>query len=151
MSSAKSASQSVDEARDRICHEFARMLNSGAWTVRIRIATMPEGNNEVWFYSHRANLWRKEPDRVTDPELVLAIEETVEMLATRERADEWTIRRHDSHDVHDFVVRFHRGKLEQRLGANLESALEGLLFRDGHDSKRDKRRAIRTPRRDETM
>lgn len=146
MSSANGGSRAVDEARQFICREFARMLNAGAFTVRIRIARNGDGPAEAWFYSHRPRGWHKEPDAITDHELVSAIQETLDMLASREHTDEWSVRRSQSRAYDDTDVQFHREKLEHRLGEKLGSTLAGVLFRDSHDSKKDKRHAIRTPR-----
>lgn len=146
MSSAKAGSRAVDEARQVICREFARMLNAGTFTVRVRVAHSGDGAAEAWFYAHRSRGWRKEPDAITDPELVSAITETLDMLASRQHTDEWSVRRNKSRAYDDTDVQFHREKLEHRLGAKLGSALAGVLFRDSHDSKKDKRHAIRTPR-----
>lgn len=146
MSSAKAGSLAVDQARQLLCREFARMLNAGTFTARVRIAHSSDGPAEAWFYAHRSRGWRKEPDAITDPELVSSIKETLDMLASREHTDEWSIRRHENPAYDDTDVQFHREKLEHRLGEKLESALAGVLFRDSHDSKKDKRHAIRTPR-----
>ena len=146
MSSAKAESSAVDEARRVICREFARMLNAGTSTTRVRIVQSSGEPTEAWFYSHGDDGWHKEPGGITDPKLVLALEETLEMLASREHTDEWSARKQASSDFHDTELKFHRDKVESRLGDQLESALSGLLFRDRHDSKKDKRHAIRTPR-----
>jgi hypothetical protein len=146
MSSAKAESLVIDDARQLICREFARLLNDGNSMVRVRVARSGGKPSEAWFYSHRDNDWRKEPGGITDRPLVEALAETLEMLATREHGDEWSARKRTSADYHDTEVKFHRAKLESRLGVKLESALAGLLFRDSHDSKKDERHAIRTPR-----
>jgi len=146
MSSAKAESLVIDKARQLICREFARLLNDGNSMVRVRIARTGGKPSEAWFYAHRDNDWQKEPQVITDQPLVEALAETLEMLATREHTDEWSARKRTSADYHDTEVKFHREKLDPRLGAKLESVLVGLLFRDSHDSKKDKRHAIRTPR-----
>ncbi|MBI3862585.1 MAG: hypothetical protein HY290_11900 [Planctomycetia bacterium] len=85
-------------------------------------------------------------EAITDPRLVQALEEALAMLASKRHADEWSARRHSSPDHDDVDLQFHRDKLEDRSGEQIESLLAGLLFRDRHDSKKDKRQAIRTPR-----
>jgi hypothetical protein len=145
MSSAKAESLAVDEARRIICHQFARMLNAGSFTVRVRVAHNGDSAG-VLFYSHSDEGWQKESDALTERTLVLAVEETLEMLASKKHADEWSARQQASADHRDIDVQFHREKLEHHLGARLESTLAGLLFGDLHDSKKDKRRGIRTPR-----
>jgi hypothetical protein len=146
MSSARLQSASVDKARQLISREFARLLNAGNYLVRVRIVRIGDEPAEAWFYAHHDNDWHKESGGITDRALVLALVETLEMLATKEHADEWSARKRASADYHDTEVKFHSDKLKSRLGGKLESALAGLLFRDAHDSKKDKRRAIRTPR-----
>jgi len=146
MSSARLQSAATDKARQLIGREFARLLNAGNHLVRVRIVRTGEQPAEAWFYSHRDNDWHKEPGGITDRALVLALAETLDKLATRQHSDEWSARKRTSADFHDTEFKFHRDKLESRLGAKLESALAGLLFRDAHDSKKDKRHAIRTPR-----
>lgn len=146
MSSAKAESRAVDEARQLICREFARMINAGTSTTRVRIVRAGGEPTEAWFYSHGDEGWHKEPGGITDQKLVRALEQTLEMLASREHTDEWSARTQASSDYHDTDVRFHREKIDSRLGKQLESALTGLLFRDSHDAKKDKRHAIRTPR-----
>jgi hypothetical protein len=135
----------VDEARQLICHRFARMLNAGSFSVRVRITQSP-GEEAARFYSHRHNEWHKDADPITDPQLVQAVDETMEMLASREHTDQWLARKHSSSDYRDVDLQFHRDKLEHRLGAQLEAALAGFLFRDSHASAKDVRRGIRTPR-----
>jgi len=145
MSSAKAESTAVDEARRIICHEFARILNAGSFTVRVRVSH--QGDSAVaLFFSHRDEGWQKASDDLTDLTLVAGIEETLEMLASKQHADEWSARKQAHADHSDVDIRFHREKLEHHLGARLESTLTGLLFGDIHDSKKDKRRNIRTPR-----
>lgn len=146
MSSSKAEGSAIDAARQVICREFARMLNAGTSTTRVRIVRTSGEPTEAWFYSHGDDGWHKEPGGITDRKLALALEETLEMLASREHSDEWSARKQSSSDFHDTDFHFHRDKVEPRLGDQLESALEGLLFRDRHDSKKDKRHAIRTPR-----
>ncbi len=146
MGSAKAESLAVDEARQWICREFARLLNAGNFVARVRIVKTGGEPSEAWLYAHRDNDWHKEPGVITDRNLVQALAETLDMLATREHADEWLARKRNSADYHDTEMKFHREKLETRLGAKLESVLWGVLFHDSHDSRKDKRRNIRTPR-----
>jgi hypothetical protein len=146
MKSANEDTTVVDEARQLICHRFARMLNAGSFSVRVRITQSPAEAPAVRFYSHRHNEWHKEHDPITDPQLVRAIDETMQMLASKEHADQWLARKHASSDYRDVDLQFHRDKLEHRLGGQLEAALAGFLFRDSHDSAKDVRRGIRTPR-----
>jgi hypothetical protein len=147
MSSAKTGSLAVDQARQFLCREFARSMNAGNFTVRVRIARLSTGPVAAWFYSHRDDGWHKEPESVTDRELVVALDETLDMLASRGHCDEWLSRRHKAADHCDTDLQFHREKLEGHLGDNLEWLLTGLLFRDNHESKKDVRHSVRVPRR----
>lgn len=146
MSSTKTGSSEVDQARELLCRVFAQMLNAGSFTVHTRIVKSSDKSTEAWFYAHRDDGWQKEPEGVTDRELVRALQEAVAMLASKGHADEWSAKQHSSADCQDTDLQFHRDKLEDRIGKKLESALMGLLFRDSHDSKKDIRRSIRTPR-----
>ena len=146
MSSAMRGNLAVDRARETLCREFARMLKSGACTLRTRIVVSSNRPVEAWFYVHRDNGWQKEPGGVTDREHVHALQETLDMLASRGHADEWSAKQQATADHRDTDIQFHRDKLQHRLGAKLESALTGILFRDSHDSKKDVRRSIRIRR-----
>jgi hypothetical protein len=146
MSSAKTGSLAIDQARQFLCREIARSMNAGKFSVRVRIARLSTGPVAAWFYSHRDDGWHKEAESVTDRELVIALDETLDMLASKGHCDEWLSRRHRAADHSDTDLQFHREKLDAQLGERLESVLAGLLFRDGHESKKDVRHAIRTPR-----
>lgn len=146
MSSATEASLAIDEARQMLSREFARCLNAGKHTIRVRIVKSTDSPVEAWFYVHSSDGWQKEPHPVTNGALVGALDETLEMLASQEHHDEWAVRRHAHSDGLDTDFQFHLGKLQDHLGERLELALAGLLFRDRHDSKKDMRRSIRTPR-----
>jgi hypothetical protein len=146
MSSSKAGSLVIDEARQAICREFARCLNAGSFEVRIRMVN--SGNHPVaaMFYAHKSKGWQKQPESIDDPELVLALDEALGMLASNHH-DDWSAQRRPHTDGYDVDLHFHPEKLKDRMGSHLESALMGLLFRDRHDSKKDSRRSIRTPRR----
>jgi hypothetical protein len=146
MGSAKAENLAVDDARQWICREFARLLNAGNFVARVRIVQTGGEPSEAWLYAHRDNDWHKESPALTDRTLVKALAETLDTLAIREHADEWLARKRVSADYQDIEMKFHREKLETRLGAKLESVLSGILFHDSHDSRKDKRRNIRTPR-----
>jgi hypothetical protein len=146
MKSEKSAALFFDEAREIICHRFARMLHTGSFSVRVRIVTVLGKVAAVWFYAHRSDGWHKGRDPITHPQLVRALEDTLNMLASKGHAEQWSARKHSGSDYHDVDVQFHRRKLATRLGDELESALAGLLFRDAHHPTKDERRSIRPPR-----
>lgn len=145
MSSTKAGSAKIDEARQLICHEFARMLNAGIFTVRVRVDLVDKEPAEAWFYGKSESKWHKQAFAVNDKTLLRAVEEALETLLSRQHADEWSVRRATSADWRDTDLHFHREKLEQRLGKKLESMLTGILFHDAHSSKKDVRRNIRTP------
>jgi hypothetical protein len=147
MSSTKVSDDAVNRARATICEEFARMLKLGAFTVRVRIVKADDELREVWFYAHRADGWEKQPVRVTDRGLGGALQESLEMLASKGHHDEWSAKQHSAADFCDTDIQFHPQKLEEHLDDRLESVLAGLLFRDRHDSKKDVRRSIHRRRR----
>lgn len=146
MSAHANAGAAIDKAREMLCRFLARIVNEGSSMMRLRVVQRSGEPVETWFYAHHDDGWRKEPEVVDDPELVRALHETAEMLASHEHGDEWSLRQHATADHLDTELKLHREKLEGRLGAKLEDAISGLLFRDGHDSKKDSRRAIRNRR-----
>ena len=145
MNSTNAADVMVDEARLVICHRFAEMLNAGSSSLRVRI-NLVGGGPEAWFYSHDDHGWHKSDGTITDPPLVQAIEEALNMLASQQHSNGWSAWKHKNPDYRDIDVHFHRDTFSHRLGDQLEFELAGLLFRDRHDSRKDERHAIRPPR-----
>src|SRR5262249_30266780 len=111
MSARKEGSPLVDEARQLLCREIARCLQDKKFSVRIRVADVDGEPAEAWFYSHTEQGWQMEPRRITDRPLVAALNETVEMLASKGHHDAWTARRHLHSDLHDTDLQFHVDKL----------------------------------------
>jgi hypothetical protein len=146
MSSSKTGSGAVDQARQLLRKECARSMSAGHFTVRVRIVQSAGEAVEAGFYFHGADGWQKQPERITDRKLAQALAETLDMLVSKGQGDEWLARRHKVSDGHDTDLQFHPDKFEGRLGDKLDSVLDGLLFRDSHDSKKDERHSIRTPR-----
>lgn len=146
MSSSKDGSGAVDQARQVLRSECARSMSAGHFTVRVRVTQTGGKPVAAGFYFHGADGWKKQPDRITDRKLVQALAETLDMLVSRGQGDEWLVCRHKVSDGHDTDLQFHPAKFEGRRGKKLESALDGMLFRDSHDSKKDERRSIRTPK-----
>jgi hypothetical protein len=146
MSSAKTGNLAIDQARQLLCREFARSMNAGHFTVRVRIARLPTGPVAAWFYCHRDDGWHKEPESITDRELVNALDEMLDMLVSNGHCDKWSPRRQTAADHSDTDLQFHREKLEKHMGDKLEWLLIGLLFRDKHESKKDMGHAVRTLR-----
>lgn len=146
MSSVKAGNPQVDKAREILCHEIARCLKEKRFSVRIRIAETDGKPAEASFYSHGQHGWQKESQPVTDKVLVNAMNETLEMLASKAHHDVWSARCESHSDGRDTELEFHADKLTGRLGEGLESLLMGVLFHDHHDSSKDVRRNIRTPR-----
>ena len=146
MSSSRAGSVAVDQARQLVRSECARSMRAGHFTVRVRIMQSAGEPVEAGFYLRGADGWQKQPEHITDRELVHALAETLDMLVSKGQGDEWLVHRHVVSDGYDTDLQFHPDKFEGRLGDQLDSALDGLLFRDSHDSKKDLRRSIRTPR-----
>jgi hypothetical protein len=145
MSSVNKGSALVDEARRLLCDEIARCIREKSFTVRIRIGKADGAPTEAWFYSHCEHGWRKSPQAITDRPLVSAMDETLAMLASKTHHDAWLARRKSHSDGDDIELEFHADRLKERVGGKLESVLMGMLFRDQHDSTKDKRRSVRTP------
>jgi hypothetical protein len=112
----------------------------------VRINTRNGQASEARFYSHGEQGWQSESEPVTSIPLLRGIEETLAMLASKGHSDEWNIRHNLHADGHETDLRFHREKLAASLGDGLAKVLDGILFRDQHDSRKDSRRSIRTPR-----
>jgi hypothetical protein len=146
MSSSRAGSRAVDEARQALCREVARCINSGSFTVRVRVTTSADRPIAARIEAHHGDGWKKQFAWSGDPALVLALDETLAMLASTKHRDEWSAERRAHSDGYELDLQFHPEKFKDRLGSNLESVLTGLLFRDSHDSKKDSRRSIRTPR-----
>lgn len=146
MSSSKSGSAAVDQARQVLLSECARSMSAGHFKVRVRITQSASEAVAAGFYFHGSEGWKKQPRQITDQKLVAALVETLDMLVSKGQGDEWLARRRKVSDGNDTDLQFHLDKFESRLGKKLESALDGVLFRDSHDSKKDERRSIRTPK-----
>jgi hypothetical protein len=146
MSSVHAGNPQVDAARQVLCREFAQSINDNKFTVRVRLVETAGKPAEALFQAHDGRGWHKAGEPITDRLFVKALNETLEMLASTEHHDAWSVRQQSHADGHDTELKFHREKLAGYLGDKLESALMGLLFRDHHDSSQDVRRSIRTPR-----
>ena len=146
MSTSRGGSLPVDNARQILCDEIARCLRERKFSVRVRITEAEGKAAEVWFYFHAKRGWHKEPQVIREQPLVEAINESLEMLSSKEHHDAWSARRHSHSNVHDTDLQFHVDKLAEHPDDQLESVVMGLLFRDQHDSKKDSRRNIRTNR-----
>jgi hypothetical protein len=146
MSSVHAGNPQVDAARQILCQEIARCMKAKKYSMRVRIAETDGHPEHVSFYSHGGEGWQKESQAINDPVLVNAMNETLEMLASQEHHDGWSARRQSHSDVHDTDFQFHPDKFADHFDKGLESALMGVLFRDHHDSRKDIRRNVRTPR-----
>lgn len=126
----------VDLARSFLCRELARIVNGDANEVRIRVhhASRPD---HVWIYVRRHNAWEKQSDAIDQPDLAQEINRQLEMLATRGKTDELSIRHHCKPDFDDTELQFNKEWMDSRRGPHLASHLAGVLFRDGHDHRRD--------------
>jgi hypothetical protein len=129
MSSAKAETLHVDEARDWIAHHIAQLLDSGATQVRIRVVRPHHDPTEAWLYRHQNNQWVKSEWQVTEPALVIAIQDVAEMLSAHPPTPDWHTRRRQATDFEDTDITFHKESLTRR-GADLESWLRGSLFKD---------------------
>ena len=82
---------------------------------------------------------------MTAADVVTALEAELEMLASRGKCDEFSIRKAVFADVTDFDLQFRAESLQAHPSATLEASLHGILFRDAHASGNDARRHIRKP------
>lgn len=135
----------IDEARHKLCSQFAQCLRAGS--VRVRVRLHPQ-SGEAWFYEHRENTWHKRELVLCEPALVAAVTEELALLASKPHGDGVNVTQHSASDWHDTEVAFHREAIERHLDGKLESYLLGLLFLGRHDSKQDVRRHVQPgPRR----
>lgn len=146
MSSTMTMNAAVDRARDLLCRECARLLASGAFTIRVRIIQLNGKPIEARLYSHRDRRWEIQPERIVDPELLAALQVTLRMLASKPHRDAWSAKERTAADYHDTEIRFHGKELQHRLDDKLEGELRSVLYGDRHDSKHDVRRSIRRRR-----
>lgn len=135
----------VDQAREILCRELARILRGGALTARARVILAEGRPAEARFYAHQRNEWEIQPEKITSVELAGALQAALEMLASKGHHDAYSARQNAAADYRDTDFQFHRDALHD-LGDKLESELNGILFRDRHDSKKDVRRSIHSPR-----
>lgn len=142
--SSRQGSPFVDQARRLVCRVLARTIESGSMALRIRLEQSAGEPVHAWFYAHSEAGWEKQPDDVTDHGLLEAILEEMDLLTSKGHGDEWSCRDHTSGTHRDLDLHVHPEKFQGQDLKSLESAVMGLLFRDGHDSKKDVRRRIRT-------
>jgi len=146
MSSSTKGSPVVDQARLALCRELARCLKAGVFTVRIRVETSAGRPVVVRVDAHQKDGWQNQFSCRDDQALVAALDETLALVASTTHHDDWSAQRRAHADGYEIELQFRPEKLQGRTGSNLESVLTGLMFRDSHDSKKDSRRSIRTPR-----
>jgi hypothetical protein len=145
MSSNASSGQVVDTARATLCRQFSEFLKEGASHVRVRLHRKGDAVDEAWFYAHHANQWKKQGAGVTQADLMAALEQDLEMLASRGKRDGLTIRKAVASDATDYDFQFQPDLAQAHPHVSLETTLLGILFRDAHASGGDVRRSIRTP------
>lgn len=144
MTTIHTGNSQVDTARQLLCRQFAHSLNCQKFTVRVRISQPAGQPSEAHFSAHDGHGWHKEGEAITEANLVDALDETLDMLASSPHHDAWSVRKEVHADAHETEIRFHHDQLVPHLGQKLESALAGILFRDHHDSSQDMRTHFRT-------
>lgn len=145
MTSSIDPSRITDVARETLCHQLSALMQAGANHVRVRLHRKGTDADQAWFYAHQENHWKKEGPGVTQADLVLAMEKDLEMIASRGKSEELTVRKAAAADWTDYDLQFRAGLLHERQGASLESSVYGVLFRDSHASGKDVRHHARTP------
>lgn len=134
----------ADAARSALVHRLTELLQGDATHVRVRVHGKQEFDR-VWYYAKTNNRWTKQEGDVDDKSLAAAIEQELQLLASRGTTDTVSIRRHQTSDFIDTELQFTAAWLAERRGPRLESFISGVLFRDMHASGQDERRRIRTP------
>lgn len=139
MSSANAETLHIDEARNWIVQRLAELLGAGVYQVRFRV-THPDGkNSEAWLYRHQNSQWVKTEWIVTEPALVIAVQDVAQMLGSHPPTEDWHSRRRESVDFLDTDLTFHKEAVARQRGSQLESWLRGSLFQGPHlipDSRR---------------
>lgn len=146
--SKKSDTQSmavVDDTvvRRDLCRKIADGMRSGAFGFQLRFVRSGDEVLEAWIYDYQDHQWRKRGTFTDSPVIARELFHQIEMISTREFADNWSCRRIDHSDHTDFEIKFHREAIEAHLEADLESYLMGCLFSGHHDSGLNERRRIR--------
>lgn len=135
-------STDLEEARSLLVSEIASRISHNENEVRVRIHWSGHPDH-VWFYSRLDNEWVKEPRVIDNPALAAAMNDLLQMLASRGKTDELSIRLHRKHDLADTDLQFDPEWLATHRGPHLESYVMGVLFRDPHASENDRRRSVR--------
>lgn len=129
----------VDEARNALCRNLAEGLRGGASAFQIRFHRTHDTPTEAWVYSHTKDDWRKRDDLPFGSSLVADLYDQFVILASREYADIWTLRRTDHSDRTDFELKFRHEAIADHVKDGLETYLMGCLFLGRHDSGKDSR------------
>lgn len=130
MSSAKAETLHIDEARSWVAHHVAKLVGAGALQVRIRVLRPHQNPTEAWLYRHQNNQWVKTEFQVSDPPLVMAVQDVAEMLSAHPPTEDWHTRRRQATDFEDTDITFQKDSVIRYRGTNLESWLRGALFKD---------------------
>lgn len=147
MSSFRTESSRVDEARDWICRVSADLLQEGVSQVRVRIATPDGPSPQAWVYRRLHNQWERTHYTLEGHELVLAVRDVLGMLATHPPADAWQVHRTASADLEDTDLQFDRIAVAAHQGDKLVSWVSGILFKDVRSSGQDRRRSAQPAQR----
>lgn len=132
----------MEDARCELCQRLAEAIREGGSGIQVRLLRANQVATEAWVYVNRDHEWRKRNDLALSAHLVEMLQDQLEHLCTREFADAWTCRRTEHSDRIDFELKFHRELVVPHLKGDLESYLNGILFRGHHDSGKDARRRI---------
>lgn len=130
-----------EDVRQTLCQVVARLLQAGANEIRLRC---PGGgdSDQVWFYARTHNTWEKQEEMLTGRTAVAETRDLMEMLASRGKTDEVTVRVHTKPDYHDTELQFDQRWLEAHRDDGLDQTLYRVLCRDQHASELDVRRRI---------
>jgi len=97
----------------------------------------------AWFYEHHHNTWHKQDVVLENLALVQMVLQELALLASKPHGDLLQVTRHTGTDWQETEFQFPKAEIERHLDDNLETYLDGLLFRDRHDSRQDARRRVR--------
>lgn len=131
----------IDAARRWIVSSCAALLNEGVYKIRVRLIE-PKGDPvHASIYQHVDNRWTQTSYSVDGREVTTAVQTVSRMLASHPPTDSWHVRHSIADDFEDIDLQFYREAVKAHAGTNMLSWVTGLLFKDTHASRQDRRRS----------
>lgn len=131
----------IDEAREWIAKRCADLLRDGSFQIRLRIVAPNGEPTGALLYRRDANHWVRKAPTVDDASLAIAVRSVMQMLASHPPTDVWRAHHHFASDFEDIDLQFHRDAVGAHADDNLQSRVSGVLLKDAHASRQDRRTA----------